>query len=300
MTTDPRTHLIKALDLLLDVICVVDADGRYLALSGACEQVLGYKPEELIGKPMIDLVLPEDRQRTLEAARGVMVGDSLLNFENRYMRKDGRIIHLLWSARWSDADQVRLAVARDVTLRKHAELQLEQLAHHDALTGLPNRTLFEERLQQAMTRSKRHGHHAALLYVDLDDFKPVNDAHGHAAGDTLLQQVARRLAANVRESDTVCRLGGDEFVVVLDHLPHRQAAERIARALCAAIREPFLLEDQMLQISVSIGIALFPDDALDAHALTLNADTAMYGAKRLGRNRWMHFSELHSETTVGQ
>lgn len=431
-------------DLLLDAVCVVDTEGRFLFVSAACERIFGYRPDEMIGKPMIDMVAPEDRQRTLEAARQIMTGDSKPNFENCYLRKDGSRVHILWSARWSQPDQVRIAVAHDITERKRAEAvhaalyaisesvhtasdldalypeihqiinrlvpvpgfsialydaprqhlefpyqvdegdaaspagaaahqtlcefvihtgrpllltpasqaglpehlrqaaaqvppcwlglplvsgngvigalaateasgspcyterdqellqfvsmqiataierkrlqsQLRYMAQHDALTGLPNRVLLLDRLDSALARARRDQNGFSLLFVDLDQFKPINDVHGHETGDRLLQEVARRISQCVRDADTVARLGGDEFVVLLDRTCLLDDAElvgaKIRTELCSEIR----VRDLRLTITPSIGIAVYPQHGDSAQLLLKHADDEMYRVKKEGR-----------------
>ena len=445
-----QTQLTKALDLLLDVICFVDAEGRFVAVSGACEQVFGYRPEEMIGQPFIDMVHPEDRERTLRAAAGVMSGEPLRNFETRYLRKDGQVVDIMWSARWSESDRLRLAVAREVTQRKRAEsmqavlygiseaahsaddlsdlfprihqivgamlpignffvalcekcgaqpefcyvvdshtmkpavcrqdaeimvqeivcsgaallltseargewpagmsrdvdaadwlgipltarqevigalvvqshapevryneqhktllqfvsaqiaanierkqasARLRYMAQYDILTGLPNRILFDDRLQVALARAARAREKLALLYIDLDDFKPVNDSFGHAVGDLLLQEVASRIQGCVRDSDTVSRIGGDEFLVLLNAIHAQENAVAVAENIRAALRQVFELAGRRLQIASSIGIAIYPQHGIEQKQLTRNADSAMYTAKNRGGNQCLMFEE---------
>ncbi len=165
-----------------------------------------------------------------------------------------------------------------------ASAQLSHMASHDALTGLPNRALLTDRLAQAMALAERRGKRVALMFMDLDHFKHINDSLGHAAGDPLLQLVARRLQACVRQSDTVCRQGGDEFVVLLAEVESAGDASLAASKVLEAMSRPFLVDAQQLHASVSIGLSLFPDHGKDAEAILRNADTAMYHAKREGRN----------------
>ena len=436
----------SVMDLLLDAICVVDVQGRYLFVSAAFERIFGYAPEEVIGRPMIELVHPDDRARTLQAANEIMAGQPKPHFQNRYVRKDGRVIHIMWSARWSEADRVRIAVARDVTELKHAErmqaalhaiseaahsaedllalfrhihrivgellpannffvalydadkdelsfpcfvdeydpppptqsldsgtltsevirsgqallltpdtrlelparvrpivgrdslewlgvplggqqgvigalvvqsysgdvryneqdkallqfvstqiaaaierkksaTRLQYLAQHDQLTSLPNRGLFHDRLRTALARARRDGHRLAVLYLDLDQFKAVNDHHGHGVGDLLLREVAARIDQCLRESDTAGRVGGDEFVVLLNDVGQADHAVAVATKICAALRQPFELAGCHLQVSASIGIALYPDHGEDDKQLLRHADDAMYQAKRQGGDR---------------
>jgi diguanylate cyclase (GGDEF)-like protein/PAS domain S-box-containing protein len=176
------------------------------------------------------------------------------------------------------------SVTTDITEHKLAEERIQRVAHHDSLTGLPNRLLFNDRLAQAISLAKRDSRQFALLYLDLDKFKPVNDTLGHAAGDELLSRVATRIRHQVRESDTVARIGGDEFTVILPEIARREEAETVATKIIAALAAPFQLgsHKQSVNIGTSIGIALYPADARDADALVTAADAAMYRAKQAG------------------
>lgn len=434
MNTPCHVPESKVLELLLDAVCVVDMQGNFVFVSAACKPIFGYTPEEMIGRPMIDFVFAEDRARTLEVADKVVAGQPLLHFENRYLRKDGEVVHIMWSARWSEADQVRVAVARDITERKRAdalqaalyaisgaahaaeevvglfqqihrilegllpathcffalcdeskdglsfpygggethpapapqkpdlsalcaavirtgrplrvatvsgrgspnwlgvplhakkgvigvlgvqgdraevhytpkdiellefvaaqitpaierkqmEAWLQHIAHHDPMTGLPNRELFHDRLQAALRLAEREHTRLALLYLDLDKFKQVNDTLGHSVGDLLLQDVARRLRHCVRESDTVGRVGGDEFLVLLNGATLPEQAVSIAEKIRIALGQPFELAGRIVHIAPSIGIALYPEHGGDYKQLIRYADEAMYDAKKTGGNR---------------
>lgn len=439
MTTTNSAPLASYIDLLLDAVCAVDKQGRFVFVSAACEHIFGYSPEELIGQPMIDLVHPADRQRTLDAAREIMGGESKLNFENRYMRKDGRVAHILWSARWSEVDQLRIAVARDITERKQAEsrqaalyaiseaahaaedllalfkrihliigewlpalnfsvalhddhgaelsfpyhvdahepeqpctmtgrlcaevvrsgqpilltpdqddrpagferqeseqntscwlgvplnsqngtigalivksmpgseryteqdkellqyvcaqvataierkqlhARLQRMAQYDQLTQLPNRELLRDRLKAALEAARDDCGRLALLYVDLDRFKEVNDTHGHAVGDMLLQTVANRLKGCVRETDTVARIGGDEFVVLLHSIHASGDADAVALKIRQVLAQPLRLDGHSFNIQPSIGVAQYPEHGTEEKQLFRHADEAMYTAKR--------------------
>ena len=176
------------------------------------------------------------------------------------------------------------AVTTDITEHKLTEERIQRVAHHDSLTGLPNRLLFNDRLDQAISLAKRDSRQFALLYLDLDKFKPVNDTLGHTAGDELLKGVAARIRHQVRESDTVARVGGDEFTVILPDIARREDAETVAKKIIAALATPFQLgsQKQSVDIGTSIGIAVYPADARDADALVKAADAAMYSAKQVG------------------
>ncbi len=435
MANDFQVHVPKILDLLLDAVCVVDVDGHFIFVSAACERIFGYTPDELIGTNMIDLVYPEDRERTLRTAGDIMKDKPVSHFENRYVRKDGRVVHIMWSARWSEPDGIRLAVARDVTElrraermqsalyqiseaahatsslydlyqhihqiigrllparnfsvalydastsqlsfpysidesslisetdsfdshdfiagiiqsgqaklttsgiarksttdesldwlgvplisahtgvmgalvvksytsdihytnydvellqfvstqiaaaieRKQAETQLQHMARHDALTDLPNRTLFFDRLDMALKRARREGEQLAVLYLDLNDFKTVNDTLGHEAGDVLLCQVAHRLLQCIRESDTVGRLGGDEFTILLTNIKGQGDVEIVLEKIRATLSVLYTVQDHSVSISASIGSALYPEQGTTRDQLIQYADMAMYARKQ--------------------
>jgi diguanylate cyclase (GGDEF)-like protein len=177
---------------------------------------------------------------------------------------------------------------------RSSEARLEHLAHHDSLTGLPNRILLTDRLELALARANRSGQKLALLFLDLDGFKLINDSHGHDVGDQVLKQVAARLQAELRQADTVARLGGDEFIVLLADLDDaRDAASMVARKCIEALRLPFLVEGVQLQLGVSVGIACYPDDGRHALSLLAHSDQAMYRAKQNGRNRYEAWAALN-------
>lgn len=435
----------NVVDLLLDAVCIVKADSSIVYVSPAFERIFGYAPEEVIGRRMLDMVHPEDRPATQSQAERVTEGQLQLHFENRYVRKDGQIVHIRWTARWVDDQQVRLAVAHDITERKHTESlqaaiysiseaaqaaedlvslfahihqtigtllpasnfsvalhdhltdtvsfpyhvnerhpppatrpldadalcshvirngqtllltpdtlpptaphmaaaprplywlgvplhtqagvmgalvlqgyseearyshrdkellqfvstqvasaiertqmrnRLQQMAQYDQLTHLPNRQLFLDRLKTALTRAQRDQTLLSLLFVDLDRFKQVNDTLGHAMGDLLLQRVAQRLLECVRASDTVARLGGDEFGIALASLAHTSDCEALAHRVIAALAQPFDIDGTPAHISASVGAALFPAHGEEPGALLAQADTAMYAAKKAGKNRF--------------
>ncbi len=184
-----------------------------------------------------------------------------------------------------------VAVKLDITERKRAEERLSHMAHHDALTGLPNRPLFDDRLRQALALARRDRQRLALLYLDLDDFKPINDRFGHAVGDRLLQEAARRISDCMRASDTVGRIGGDEFVVLLPRVDTAADAVRVAEKIRQAIQRPFALDGQELGVSCSLGIALYPEHGEEERTLSHHADLAMYQAKESGRNTVEIFAE---------
>lgn len=431
----------RVVDLLMDVVCVVDQHGVFVYISSSCEKVFGYTQKEMIGTNMINYVHPEDRNKTLAVAAQIMRGKEQPYFENRYVRKDGKNVYIMWSARWEESDKVRVAVARDITEykrfertqssiykisqmahqatdleelfeqshqlinsfmdavnfvvaikqvdnnqlklsysndqdfptgsqlvvgnddllsevmnkgitllaesksqsalrataservrmhkhgnwlgiplttkesiigvlilrsgrvrryttqdvnllefvaeqfavtieRQHNEQKLHHMASHDWLTGLPNRLLFNDRMEVAIKRARRVGESVALLYMDMDGFKHVNDNLGHAKGDLLLSEAANRIKSCVRESDTVARMGGDEFTVLLTEIHERKTIQIVVDKIKTKFKHPFELDGTQVTVGISIGIAVFPDDSENSESLLRIADNAMYDDKR--------------------
>ncbi len=435
MNFDNPALLGDYIDLLVDAVCVVDKEGRFLYLGGASERIFGYVPAFMLGRYMLDFVHPDDRARTLGAVDRIMGGEPQPHFENRYVRGNGEVVHLMWSARWSPEGQYRVAVARDISLRKRAELKqaavyaiseasqladnlqslyerihqiisgllpasnfsialfdeargqvsfpyhvddamrqslehyydsasacaqvircdqtmllnstdtqvvnhswlgvplrgrksvmgalvvqnydpqknyteadkellqyvstqianaierkqifshLQHLALYDPLTDLPNRGLFHDRMLQALARARRNQEQLAIFFLDLDKFKEVNDVYGHAEGDKLLIEVARRLESCVRESDTIARFGGDEFVLLLENLRGKDESQTFAANVQQAIAQPIDLGAVRVQIFASVGVAQFPADGQDEEQLLKHADDAMYLNKKRNRSR---------------
>ena len=446
MPTFKPTLLTGLVDFLLDVVCVVDFEGRFVFVSAAAERVFGYKPEEMVGTKMIDMVAPEDCERTLEAAKHIISGHPNLGFENQYIRKDRTRVHIMWSAQWLEEHQFRVAVARDITQRKiresiqaaiyaiseaahsaenlpslfdlihgiiekfipcsqfsvaicdentgnmdfcyHAgdtrhlesshdaalmtfchevaratgplffgateardettivepptnkhcgvvdnscwigvplrgetgsigaliiknrfdsvryskqdqdllhfvsnqiataierkqlQARLRHAAQHDDLTSLANRKSFCARLTASIARAKSEQSKLAVLYIDLDRFKEINDSLGHAAGDLVLKETATRLFSSLRNSDMVSRFGGDEFVVLLEQATSLEIASRVAKKIRNVVSQPVSIAQKNFQIFPSIGIALYPDDGKDVEELIQHADAAMYEMKK--------------------
>lgn len=272
--------LADVLDLLPDAACVVDAEGRFLYVSASFERIFGYTPGEVLGRRIFDLVHPDDRAATLQQAEQVMDGALQRHFRNRYVHKDGHSVDIQWSARWLPEYGVRIGVAHEVTELRRAERELEHRASHDPLTGLSNRHRLQCELQYAIAHAAQTGDGLAVLYLDLDGFKEVNDRGGHDIGDRLLREVAQRLQQGLRKGDLVARVGGDEFVALLPGCHDAEAALAVADGLRACLGPPFTLPDGLFRLDASVGIACFPEDGSDPDSLLSHADRAMYAAKR--------------------
>lgn len=443
MTPKPYLPHDKLLDLILDVVCVVNKEGRFLSVSAASERVFGYRPEEMIGRTAFEFIHPDDRETAREIIERINQGHASPDHENRYLHKNGRIVHVMWSAQWLEDEQVRVGVARDITERKRAESmqaalyaiseaahaaedlqtlyqrvhevisgvlpaesffvalhdaannqlsfpyyvdqhapppsflpldsdvlsaevirsgtalllnpetaeqwlaargtvvgrhaldwlgvplisgsqaigalvlqsysgavrfneqdkallqfvsgqvataierrsthsRLQFLAEHDQLTGLPNRAQFMDCLQSAVQRAQKGSLQLAVLYLDLNNFKQINDSFGHATGDQLLREMAQRLRQCVRVSDNIGRLGGDEFAVLLDSIGKKEDAALVAEKILVTLSSPYTLDGQTLITAPSLGIAVYPEHGLDDLQLLRRADEAMYVAKRNG------------------
>ncbi len=276
-----------------DTIVRGNLEGVRLYISPSVQMLLGYTPQDLIGKRAIEIVHPDDADEFRGMLRDVLEGNVEIGVnEHRQRHKDGSWVWLEALVKLT-LDEVTgvpdgyVASARNVSQRKEAELRLSHMATHDPLTGLPNRFLLNERLRQEILRFKRTGMGFALLCLDLDSFKPVNDQFGHGMGDALLRATAARLRAAVREEDMVARVGGDEFVIIqTSSCNEPQAAIRLAERLIDAISRPYELSGLPLSIGVSIGIATAhtPFAALDTEGLMKMADQALYRAKAAGKN----------------
>ncbi len=284
MAVDLQALYPKLIHLMLDTVFVVDQDNQIVFVSDACESLLGYLPNELIGTPITNYMHPDDLAATQDSIDRVMDGKPHIDFRNRYVRKDGGSVHILWSARWYEEEGVRIGVARDVTSLTKAEEELHYLAHHDPLTKLTNRALFYDRLVSGLNRAHRYQGSLALLFLDINNFKDINDAHGHAVGDRILCTVARRLEGCVRATDTVARMGGDEFTVLLTDIPSVDTVNEKVEQIRMAMEQPLGAEFGAVEMpSCSIGVACYPDDGRDADTLLSRADSHMYQIKRRSR-----------------
>ena len=249
-------------------------------VNASFERIFGYAPEEVLGRPIFELLHADDREATMRNAQEVMSGTSQRHFRNRYLHKQGHCVDIQWSANWFPEHGVRIGVGREVTELRRVERELEHRANHDALTGLANRNRLQGELLYAIAHAAQTGEGLAVLYVDLDGFKGANDRGGHDAGDRLLREVAQRLQQGLRQRDLVARVGGDEFVAMLPGCRDIAAAQAVADGLRARLKPPFTLDDGPFRVDASIGIACYPVDGRDPDALLLHADRAMYAAKR--------------------
>ena len=269
------------INTVADGIVTIDSDGAVQSFNAAAEEIFGLSSEEVIGHNICELVPGSDGSEPSEQPN--QDWRDLLNVggEIEGRRKDGRRFPMEMVLRELNQGNRLLytGILRDISERKKAEERVQYLAHHDALTDLPNRFLFEDRLDEAIIRATRHANLLALLFLDLNKFKPVNDTYGHSVGDKILIFAATRLKYSIRASDTVARIGGDEFVIILEEIGTREEACRIAEKVADEISRPTEIEGIEHIIGISIGISLYPDHGGDAVKLIKAADSAMYEAK---------------------
>lgn len=294
---DFTTALLETMDALM---VVLDAAGRIVRFNRACERLTGYRAEEVKGKPLWDLFpLPGEGEQVKEVFATMLAGEFPARHESYLRTREGERRLISWSntplRRPDGSVQYLIATGLDITERHEAEERMARLAHYDLLTDLPNRKLFGDRLQQAMARARRSRLLVAVFFLDLDQFKPVNDRYGHDIGDLLLKQVAHRIRAAVRETDTVGRIGGDEFVAAIEGLHRPADAEPVARKIIDALRRPFHPGGRTCTVGVSIGAAFYPGDGEERALLIKKADQAMYEAKKAGGNEFHIYEAVSRE-----
>ena len=276
-----------------DAIVTMDDKGRISYWNPAAEQIFGYTSDEAVGQDLHSMLAPPRYKTLYESAfpefqrsgRGDVVGKTL---ELKALRKSGEEFPIelsLSSVQLKDRWHA-VGIIRDISERKQAEETIRRMAYHDPLTGLPNRKLFSDRLAIALAQAMRNQNDVAVIMLDLDNFKDVNDTLGHDTGDVLLKAVTKRLSEALRKSDTVARFGGDEFALIFPDLKEEDDASRVAKKIVERFRKPFFINAHQLIVTTSIGIAVYPRDGTDEVALLKNADIAMYQAKQAGRDRY--------------
>ena len=286
----------ELIEALPNPIYFKGTDGRYLGVNKAWEKYFGLPRDQFIGKTVHDLYRNDPK-----IAERLHADDQLLwdragttVYETVITTPDGRHHDaVFYKATFAHADGSvagLIGTIIDITERKLAEERVRHLAQYDELTGLSNRNMFNQQLARAFAQARRHARPLAILFIDLDGFKNINDTLGHQAGDHVLKEVAVRLRDCLRESDTVGRLGGDEFVVLIEELPHSGHITVVAQKILAAVAKPFILQEQEFHITASIGISTYPDDGEDMQGLLKNADIAMYRAKERGKNNYQFYS----------
>ena len=283
-----------------DAVLSIDLEGRITYLNAVAEKTTGWMREEAAGKDVDDVFIIIDgstRKPCLNPLKTALEQNKTVGLTPHciLIRRDGNEFAIEDSAAPihdpHGATTGAVIVFHDVSVARAIEAEMSHLAQHDTLTKLPNRTLLQDRVSQAITTAGRNGTRIAVLFVDLDGFKHINDSLGHAIGDRLLQSVAKRLLASVRTSDTVCRVGGDEFVVLLSEVAHAGDAGVKAGKILAALNAPLEIDQHNLRVTASIGVTTYPEDGQETAMLIKNADLAMYQAKENGRNNYQFFEK---------
>jgi diguanylate cyclase (GGDEF)-like protein/PAS domain S-box-containing protein len=307
ITEDKRAEaqmrkLSRAIDQAADAVMITDKEGNIEYINPAFTTVTGYTPEDAIGKrpdlKKSDKQGPAFYSKLWETIlSGEIFSDVFIN-----RRKDGTLYYeeqIITPLRDDEGNITHfVSTGRDISERMAIQERLQHMAHHDALTELPNRALFIDRLKQALARARWHNRIVAVMFLDLDRFKQINDSLGHEIGDRLLGEFARRIEANLREGDTVARFGGDEFVILLNDLADVNDISEIAEKTLATFNDAFHIAGRELNITASIGISVFPDDGEESKILMQNADTAMYRAKETGKNNYQFYSKEMSQRAL--
>ncbi|HSV29660.1 MAG TPA: EAL domain-containing protein [Candidatus Omnitrophota bacterium] len=284
----------KVIEASLDAVLICNPQGLIEFVNPAFTQLTGYAAEEVLGKAPSILKSGRHDQAFYKEMWERLATDGVWQGEIWNKRKDGEIY-----PEWLTINVIRddsgaitqyASIFTDITERKRTEERIKNLAYFDVLTGLPNRRLFTDRLQVAIANAHRHGGRLAIMFLDLDLFKRINDTLGHGIGDRVLVETAQRIGHCIREGDTVARLGGDEFVVLLPELDHVEDVAKLAERVITHVKQPFLVDGHELYVTTSIGIAVYPDDGTSHETLVKNADTAMYRAKDLGRNSYQLYT----------
>ncbi|MDO8945757.1 MAG: diguanylate cyclase [Desulfocapsaceae bacterium] len=288
-TTVSKRYVDNIIHNMSGALVVLNPDMKIEALNQQAIILFDYGEEELLGR-QVEVLFPRagEGKTSVPDISSIISAGQVKNMDTICRARNGGVFpaHFSGSSMYNDANELQgiICVFNDVTELKNTEKKLKEMAHFDPLTGLANRNLFFQCLDHAICDARRHNRSFALLYLDLDKFKPVNDIWGHNVGDKVLQEVGKRLKECVRADDTVARMGGDEFVILLSALKEPEGAERIAEKIIKTILEPFLVKNSFHNLGVSIGISVFPDHGVSVESLIAQADKAMYRAKKEGGN----------------
>ncbi|MCB1935688.1 MAG: EAL domain-containing protein [Nitrosomonas sp.] len=293
--SDDLSKYQALIDLLPVAIFIKDAESKILLINKACELQWGLSLKKVYGTDASQFFPPEQMEQFLAKDQEVFINAKQVDFEEIIWNstlEQNRFVHTFKKPLYDKSGKPLYLVGMsvDITERKKAEQRITEMATHDLLTGLPNRALLKDRIEQALEHCRRNQKQVAVLFIDLDHFKVINDSLGHDVGDLLLMEVATRFVSVVRSEDTVVRQGGDEFIILLSNLDNELGAEEVAYKIIDVLILPFLIDGKELNISCSIGISLFPSDGENIWTLLKNSDIAMYHAKKSGRNNFKFFT----------
>ncbi len=288
---DSARKFITLFNSINDAVFIHDLEGNFLEVNEVACRRLGYSRDEFFEMSPREIDSPEYAPLVEERIKKLKEKGAVF-FETEHVTKGGKKIPVELNSKVIDYEGQKaiLSVARDITERKQAEKKIKELVYYDPLTGLPNRRLLDDRFKMALASAERNSNIVAVAMMDLDDFKDVNDSLGHTVGDKLLKEAANRLEKILRRTDTVARLGGDEFILLIPSVKNRKAMEAVAKKILPLFRKPFKLNGQRINSTISIGIALYPNDGKTKEELTKRADTAMYRTKEKGKNSYYFYS----------
>lgn len=290
MDLDTLKQRAKAFDYLFDAVVVTDLAGIIIDWNRGSEELYGYTKEEAIGQTVSILHVPEDFEHVTAEVISAVEQSGKWTGEVKMLHKDGHIgwIESMCVPIFDDNNQMigALGINRDITDRIKETERLAHLAHYDNLTKIPNRYLLLERISHLITQSERNDNNFSLLYIDLDKFKTINDTKGHAFGDQILKETASRILQTIRHSDTIARIGGDEFVLLLENTSDKNIIMSISEAIIETLNRAFFVNNEVVHISCSIGVSIYPEDGVTTDALLAKADRAMYKAKEGGRGTY--------------
>jgi len=294
-----RTRLAMIVESSNDAILTVSADSIITSWNRGAEDIFGYSAREIIGRPIFTIIPAECYHDKSHIWQTILSGEQLQYFETTRITKDGRktYVTITTSPLLNTNGEIigNSVIARDVTERREMEETIRHQAHYDTLTDLPNRQLFMDLLSLGLEQARRNGKKLALMFMDLNGFKQVNDTLGHSCGDFLLKEVSKRLKDSIRASDTVARLGGDEFTVLMPELAQTDDVGIVLRKIMAVFETPFMLDGVEVNSKASIGVSMFPDDGDCSEELMKKADIAMYDAKVSGKNTYQFYnSEINT------
>ncbi|WP_248927456.1 sensor domain-containing diguanylate cyclase [Paenibacillus hamazuiensis] len=286
-----HTDDIKRLlvDHIPDLLLAADGQGTVRYASPSFYTTTGIRPEALVGQSYFSGLAEEDVDDVRRIWPSLVQGAPPTTLEYRCKTASGGLLWIeskLTAVEEGNEPKLILIASRDLSSRKKAEEELQHLAYYDPLTGLANRRLFHDRYKQALLSAKRYGHRLALLYLDLDDFKSINDTYGHAIGDMILKIVSARLINCIRDPDTICRLGGDEFIVLLQQFDEESDVEKIAKRMIESLSRLIHIQDHEIRVTCSMGASLYPEDSANGDTLIQMADAAMYMAKHQGKDHF--------------
>jgi diguanylate cyclase (GGDEF)-like protein/PAS domain S-box-containing protein len=277
-------------------ILIMDTKGHIVSWNTGAKSIFGYKDKEVIGKHVSIIFSNQDRKikiPALEITTATKKGRA--DDERQHRRKDGSLFWasgVMWAIKDDQGNLRGLSkLIRDISERKTMEDTIRHQSLHDTLTGLPNRRSFEDRLALAMLKAKANKSMLAVMFFDIDNFKKINDTHGHDSGDILLQEIATRLSLLLRKGDTISRIGGDEFIILIDNINQIADIHAIIKKLVGVLRKPFNISNKKILVTVSVGVSFYPTDGKSSRILKKRADIALYRAKESGKNCYKIYNE---------